>query len=126
MLYSLALVAVGELVDSVLFRPLGFGSPENLGTVEAAHVRLLRGVLGAVISGWTLLMLTIARGPLLERERWAWSAVALSVTFWFVADTGFSLMVSEWEHALFNVGFIVALMVPLWALRAELTPEAGP
>ncbi|MEO1058930.1 MAG: hypothetical protein AAFY28_18640 [Actinomycetota bacterium] len=121
LLYGLALVIVGDSVDSFVFRPLGFGAPEDLDTSTAAHVRLVRGVLGAVICGWVVLMLAIVRGPLRERERWAWSAVTLSLAVWFVVDTGFSLVVSEWEHAMFNIGFIVALAIPLWAMRAEVS-----
>lgn len=115
--YSIALVVAGGVVDRMLFESLGFGSPGDLSSSGDDHVRLLRGVLGAVILGWVVLIIAIVRGPLRRRDPWSWRAVASSLACWFVVDTGFSLAVGEWEHALFNVGFAVALGIPLASIR---------
>jgi len=41
----------------------------------------------------------------------------VAVTFWFVLDTGLSLVLGFVGHALFNVAFAVALAVPLTAIK---------
>ncbi|MGW5852758.1 hypothetical protein ACWFQ8_33455 [Streptomyces sp. NPDC055254] len=67
-----------------------------------------------------LLLLVMARGPLLRRQRWAWTAIAISLTAWFFADTGFSLAVGATTHALFNVAFAATLGIPMAGLRRRL------
>ncbi len=119
-LYSAALVVAGDVVDRTLFRALGFGSEADVSAATADHLQLLRGVLGAVILGWMVLILAVVRGPLRRRDPWAWHAVVASLGIWFVVDTGFSLVVGEWEHAVFNLGFAVALGIPLASIRASL------
>ncbi len=118
--YSAALVLVGGRVDDRLFEPLGFGLPDDVSAVSADHATLLRGILGAVILGWTVLIAAIARFPLRAREPWSWHAIVASLSVWFVVDTSFSVAISQWEHALFNVGFAVALCVPLASIRTEI------
>ena len=124
-LYGVALVVAGDAVDRTMFRALGFGSEPEVSAETADHLRLLRGVLGAVILGWMVLILAIVRGPLRRRDRSAWKAVTASLTVWFVVDTGFSLAIAEWEHAAFNVGFLVALAVPLGSIRRSLDLAPG-
>ena len=119
-LYAATLVLAGDVVDRTLFRALGFGSEAEVSVETADHSQLLRGVLGAVILGWMVLILTVVRGPLRRRDPWAWHAVVLSLGIWFVVDTGFSLVVGEWEHAVFNLGFVVSLGIPLASIRASL------
>jgi hypothetical protein len=118
--YSIALVVAGGVVDRALFETLGFGSPSDSSSGVDDHIRLLRGVLGAVILGWVVLITAIVRGPLRRRDPWSWRAVASSLGIWYVVDTGFSLAVAEWEHALFNVGFAVALGIPLVSIRNSI------
>lgn len=77
-------------------------------------------VLGAVMAGWSLLMLLIVRGPLREGADWAPGFLLLAVGLWFVLDTGMSLVLGFPTHALFNVPFALALAVPLIALRRRV------
>lgn len=41
----------------------------------------------------------------------------MSVSVWFALDTGFSLVVGEWQHALFILAFLAALGLPLLLWR---------
>ena len=66
------------------------------------------------------LLTAVVAGPLARRETWAWWAVVGSATLWFVLDTGLSLALGFVGHAAFNVGFAVALAVPLAAIRRDL------
>lgn len=114
--YALFLVLAGSAAES-LFSAFGFGPPESMGADARDYLRLPVMVLGAVLAGWSLLMLQIARGPLRVGDPWAWPFLARSVAVWFVLDTGMSLVLGFPAHALFNVPFGVALAVPLIGLR---------
>lgn len=125
--YALALVVTGLTVADEVFDRLGFG-PDDGGIVSSAgrdHLRLVYGVLGAVIFGWVVALAALVVGPLGRREAWAWWAIVGAVTSWFVLDTGLSLVLGFAGHAAFNVVFAVALALPLWAIRRELRPGTG-
>ena len=115
--YSLVLTFAGRNAGS-LFAWFGFGPNESIDTSAVRdYLRLPFMVLGAVMAGWSLLMIQIVRGPLLEGSRWAWSMLMQSLALWFLLDTGMSLVLGYPTHALFNVPFAVALGIPLVRLR---------
>ena len=115
--YSLILVLAGRTAGS-LFAWFGFGPDESIDTSEVRdYLRLPFMVLGAVMAGWSLLMMQIVRGPLREGLRWAWLMLVQSLALWFLLDTGTSLVLRYPTHALFNVPFAVALGIPLVSLR---------
>lgn len=119
LLYALLLVLAGSLAGS-LFDLLGFGPPASIDTPEVRdYLRLPFMVLGAVMAGWSLLMLLIVRGPLKEGAAWAPRFLLLAVGLWFVLDTGMSLVLGFPTHALFNLPFALALGIPLLALRRQ-------
>jgi len=117
LLYSLLLVVAGGIAGS-LFDVLGFGPPASIDSPEVRdYLRLPYMVLGAVMAGWSLLMLFIVRGPFVEGSAWAPRALIFAVGLWFVLDTGMSLVLGFPAHALFNIPFALALGIPLLALR---------
>lgn len=131
--YAVGLVVAGLLLGDQIFDPLGFG-PDD-GDIAAGrprdNLRLVYGILGAVIVGWMITIAAIVGGPLRRREVWAWWAIVSAVAARFVLDTGLSLLLGFVGHALFNVGFMMALAVPLSAIKQELrvtatTPTSGP
>ena len=117
--YSLVLVFAGS-VAGAWFSALGFGPPERAGVTEVRdYLKLPFMVLGAVMAGWTVMMIQIVRGPLREGSAWARSVLISSLVVWFVLDTGMSLILGFPLHALFNVPFAVALAIPLIKLRSR-------
>ncbi|MEY3387724.1 MAG: hypothetical protein RI944_497 [Actinomycetota bacterium] len=76
-------------------------------------------VLGAVMAGWTLLMIQIVRGPLREGSDWARTFITRSLILWFFLDTGMSLVLGYPNHALFNIPFAIALGIPLYSLSKK-------
>ncbi len=115
--YSLILVLAGRTAGS-LFAWFGFGPNESIDTSAVRdYLRLPFMVLGAVMAGWSLLMIQIVRGPLREGSRWAWLTLVRTLTLWFLLDTGMSLVLRYPTHALFNVPFAIALGIPLRSLR---------
>lgn len=121
--YGAVLVVRGS-VAAELFDRLGFGPSAAGITTDAgtAHLRLVYGVLGAVLIGWMLLLWALARGPLRRRQRWAWTAMTTSVTAWFLIDTTFSLAIGATAHAVFNLSFAAGLGIPLAGLHRHLDP----
>lgn len=123
--YSVSMVLV-PTVTGGLFGALGFGMREA-GIVDGparSYVLFTYGVLGSVLIGWMALIAAVAAGPLKDGNPWAWQALTVSVGVWFVFDTGFSLVVGEWQHALFNLAFLAALGLPLlmWRRAARRIP----
>lgn len=116
--YACLLIVRGS-VPAAMFDRLGFGMTASgiTGPPARSHVLLIYGVLGAVMIGWMVLLLAVVVGPLRRRERWAWNAVTLSMTLWFLADTTLSLVLDSPTHAVFNVPFAAAVGVPLAAIR---------
>lgn len=124
--YGASMVLVPQVTGG-LFAALGFGMREA-GIVEEparSYVFFLYGVLGSVIIGWMALVAAVAAGPLKDGSRWAWRALVFSFGSWFVFDTGLSLVRGEWQHALFNVGFLAALGLPLLMWHRDARPTAG-
>lgn len=116
-LYAMVLVLAGRLAGS-LFDAFGFGLPDAADTEEAReYLKLPFMVLGAVMAGWSILMLQLVRGPLRDGVPWAWLFLVRSLVTWFVLDTGMSFVLGHPTHALFNVPFAVALGIPLLQLR---------
>lgn len=119
LVYAVLLVVAGSTAGA-LFSWLGFGPNDSIDTDAVRdYLRLPYMVLGAVMAGWSFLMLQIVRGPLKEESEWAWTILARSLTLWFVVDTGMSFVLGYPMHALFNVPFAIALGIPL----AQLKPE---
>ncbi len=115
--YSLILVLAGRTAGS-LFAWFGFGPDKSIDTSAVRdYLRLPFMVLGAVMAGWSLLMIQIVRGPLREGSRWAWLMLVQSLALWFLLDTGMSFVLGYPTHALFNVPFAIALGIPLTSLR---------
>jgi len=120
--YALALVLAGRFVGDQLFDRLGFGPSD--GEIDNGrpyeYVRLLYGVLGAVIVGWMITVGAIVIGPLRKGEPWAWWAIAGALIVWFGLDTSLSLVLGFTGHAAFNLVFAIGLAIPMAVIRLQL------
>ncbi len=125
-LYAVGLVAAGPVATGA-FDALGFG-PQD-GAVPAGpaedYVFFVYAVLGAVIVGWMVLLAAVAAGPLAAGDPWARPALAASVATWFVLDTGASLVLGWWTHAVYNLAFLALIGLPL-ARRGGVSPAPRP
>lgn len=117
LIYAGLLVFAGSVAGS-LFSVFGFGPSEAIDNKEVnEYLKLPYMVLGAVLAGWTLTLLQLARRPLRDGAPWVVPLMVRSLAFWFVLDTGMSLVLGYPTHALFNLSFGIALAVPLVKLR---------
>ncbi len=78
------------------------------------------GVWGATIAGWGVMLALIVNHGLVRREKWAWNAIALGVTLWFVLDTWLSWNYQVYFNVIFNIGIFFLAMLPLGFTRKYL------
>ena len=71
------------------------------------------GAWGATVMGWGIAMLFIGWFPFGQQERWAWYCVLVSVTFWYLLDTGISLWFGVTINAILNTTILILVIVPL-------------
>jgi len=87
----------------------------NFGAEAVAYVSLVHAVLGAVMTGWGVVLLFTIRGLFSRGVRLGWQIVAASVAAWFIPDTAFSLWSGFWQNAVLNLILLVLFAVPLAA-----------
>ena len=86
------------------------------------------GVLGATMAGWGVFLAFVAHFPFRSREKWAWNALLLGLSLWYLTDTSISLYFGVVFNAVFNtVIFILAVLPLIFTRREFLQPslEAG-
>jgi hypothetical protein len=106
-----------------LFNLLILGSIEGNPTFNEAaitYIKLVYAVLGALMFGWGMLLLYILLGSFRRGEAEGWRMMTLSVTAWFIPDTGYSLWSGFWQNAVLNLGFAIAFAIPLIATYKAL------
>jgi hypothetical protein len=77
------------------------------------------GVLGATMAGWGVFLAFIAHYPFRNRERWAWNALLIGLSLWYLADTALSLSFGVVFNAIFNTAIFILAMLPLFFTRQE-------
>ena len=81
------------------------------------------GVIGSILIGWMVLlyniiqhfmrMKTTSSNATPELRAMARKSIFYSVVSWFVFDTSFSITIRQYGHAIFNIPFLLLLVVPL-------------
>jgi hypothetical protein len=92
-------------------------SPVPVPAEVQGYLRFANGIIGAVMAGWMMVILVLARGPFRAGERWAWQAVAWPLLGWYLIDTAFSMAHGVWGNVLLNTGTAVLFGVPLLGSR---------
>lgn len=118
--YSLTILLFSDTMQG-LFNALFFGFAPTVFSPEAhAYIRLVQGVLAAVLIGWMTTLLLLVLLLFQQPDRRVWLIITVSIGVWFVLDTGFSVGIGVLAHALFNVPFLVLFGVPLLALYRQV------
>lgn len=87
----------------------------SLGGPAVAYITLIHGVLGAVMFGWSVMMLFMVLGPFRRASHEAWLTLAVSLAAWLIPDTAFSLWFGFSQNAVLNAVIAVLFSVPLAA-----------
>jgi len=81
------------------------------------YLRFANGVIGAVMAGWMMVVIALARGPFRAGERFAWNSIAWPLLGWYAIDTTFSFAHVAWGNVLLNTVTALMFGVPLLASR---------
>jgi hypothetical protein len=92
----------------------------EFGEPAVSYIRLVHGVLGAVMVGWGAALLFVLFGTFRENPSIAWKTLTGSVVAWFIPDTTFSLWSGFWQNAILNAVFILLFIIPLIAIKRQL------
>lgn len=99
-------------------------SPVPVPVETQAYIRFANGIIGAVMAGWMIAIIMLARGPFLAGERYAWHAIAWPLLAWYLVDTAFSLAHGVWGNVLLNTATALMFCLPLVAARRHFAPGA--
>jgi hypothetical protein len=130
--YGLAMVFVPQMmrtpVASILFdNHESFRSAfVSMGEPQSTFLNVLSGLLGTVTTGWAIQMAWIAHIPFRSGERWAWNALAMSVSVWAILEFVFKLIDGINGIGLVaHFGLFVAFAIPLAATYGDFYSTAS-
>lgn len=122
-LFGLALAFFNQapIFDSLFNNQINavFWPPTEVTPEIATFQQWAYGVLGATVAGWGIVVAFVARYPFLKRERWAWNALAMGTTLWFITDTSISLYFRVGFNAAINTLVFILVWVPLLFTRKD-------
>jgi hypothetical protein len=116
---SAALLLAPSLGES-LFYFVYFQQPNSPVAVPEevrGNIRFANGIIGAVMAGWMLTIILLARGPFMTGERYAWQAIAWPLMGWYLIDTCFSVAHGVRGNVLLNTATAVMFGIPLIGSR---------
>jgi len=79
-------------------------------------------LLGACMAVWGVLMLFILKNSFIKKERWARNSILFSLLVWFPIDEFFSFYYGVYFNAIFNIPFLLLILVPLVLTWKEFEP----
>lgn len=80
---------LGEAIfNLVYFHQLSM--PVEVPSLAQGYIWFANGIIGAVMAGWMICIILLARGPFLEGRPHAWNTIAIPLASWFLIDTAFS------------------------------------
>ena len=115
-----AVLMLAPSLGEAFFYLVYFQQPASPVAVPAeiqGYLRFANGIIGAVMAGWMMVIIMLARGPFRAGERFAWNAIAWPLLGWYVIDTTFSIAHGVWGNVLLNTGTALMFGVPLLASR---------
>jgi hypothetical protein len=118
-----AVLMLAPPLGETFFHLVYFQQPASPVPVPAeiqGYLRFANGIIGAVMAGWMMAVIVLARGPFRAGERFAWNAIAWPLLGWYVIDTTFSIAHGAWGNVLLNTGTALMFGVPLLASRRHL------
>ena len=78
-------------------------------------LRLTAAILGAVMMGWALTLLTLVQTALKQPQLSLWRPMTGSILVWWVIDSSISMALNTPGNALSNTGFLLLYLIPVLA-----------
>mgnify|MGYP000007451080 FL=1 len=103
---------LGEAIfNLVYFHQLSI--PVEVPSLAHGYIWFANGIIGAVMAGWMICIILLARGPFLEGQLHAWNTIAIPLASWFLIDTAFSIAHGVWGNVLLNTVTGLMFGIPL-------------
>jgi hypothetical protein len=87
--------------------------PVEVPNQAMGYIWFANGIIGAVMAGWMICIILLARGPFLEGRLHAWNTIAVSLASWFLIDTAFSIAHGVLGNVLLNTATGLMFGIPL-------------
>ena len=87
--------------------------PVEVPSLAHGYIWFANGIIGAVMAGWMVGIILLARGPFLEGWPHAWNIIAIPLASWFLIDTAFSIAHGVWGNVLLNTATGLMFGIPL-------------
>ena len=92
----------------------------NLTAEQIKFHNLLSGVIGGVMIGWGIMLAFLGYRLMKQQEDWIWSAIAISLIVWYVADTLTSILVGSSLNVILNSVILIVALPPLIVNRNSI------
>jgi len=103
---------LGEAIFNLIyFHQLSI--PVEVPSLAQGYIWFANGIIGAVMAGWMICIILLARGPFLEGQLHAWNTIAIPLGSWFLIDTAFSIAHGVWGNVLLNTATGLMFGIPL-------------
>ena len=113
---------LGEAIfNLVYFHQLAI--PVEVPSLAHGYIWFANGIIGAVMAGWMICIIMLARGPFLEGRLQAWNMIAMPLAGWFVIDTAFSIAHGVWGNVLLNSATGLIFAIPLFFSRRHFSDK---
>ena len=87
--------------------------PVEVPSLALGYIWFANGIIGAVMAGWMVCILMLARGPFVEGRLHGWKTIAIPLASWFLIDTAFSIAHGVWGNVLLNTATGLMFGIPL-------------
>jgi hypothetical protein len=87
------------------------------------YIWFANGINGAVMAGWMISIILLARRPFLQGRWHAWNTIAIPLASWFFIDTVFSIAHGVWGNVLLNMSTGLMFGIPLLVSRRHFSAK---
>jgi hypothetical protein len=91
--------------------------PVEVPSLVLGYIWFANGIIGALMAGWMIGIIMLARGPFVEGLLHAWNAIAIPLASWFLIDSVFSIAHGVWGNVLLNTATGLMFGIPLLLSR---------
>jgi len=113
---------LGEAIFNLVYYHQ-FSIPVEVPSLAVGYIWFANGIIGAVMAGWMICIIMLARGPFVEGRLHAWNTIAIPLASWFLIDTVFSIAHGVWGNVLLNTATGLMFGIPLLFSRRHFSPK---
>jgi len=113
---------LGEAIFNLVYYHQ-LSSPVVVPSLALGYIWFANGIIGAVMAGWMICIIMLARGPFVEGRLHAWNTIAIPLASWFLIDTVFSVSHGVWGNVLMNTATGLMFGIPLLFSRRHFSPR---